>query len=186
VESGVLEDMPENLHSNDGASERLAALRDSVQRVFPPVVYQGQVTRFDGEWLPELTEENALLDDDKFLYEALLGRQWTEVPKDFIYAMAGDFVLLTDEALVAFLPAWIMCSFENITGENRVRDTFVYSFSPEEQPPLRDALLSRLRALNPDQRSLVRSLLVEFAHLEPDGFVGERASAGVKFIDDNF
>jgi hypothetical protein len=178
--------MPENVHANDGASERLAALRDSVPRIFPPVVYQGRVTRFDGEWLPELTEENALLDDDKFLYEALLGRQWTEIPKEFIYAMAGDFVLLTHEALVAFLPAWMMCALEDITGENRVREMFVYSFSPEEQHRLGEYKLRRLRALNPDQRSLVRSLLLEFAHLEPDGFIREHASAGVKFIDDNF
>ena len=178
--------MSENFHEDNSADERMAALRDSVPRIFPPVVYQGPVTRFDGAWLQELTEENAILDDDKFLYEELLGRQWTEVPRDVVHAIPALFVLLTHEALVAFLPAWIMCALEDINGENEVREYFIYLFSPDEQASQNDFKLGMLRALNPDQRSLLRSVLMEFAQRERNKYVRGHASAAVKFIDDNF
>jgi hypothetical protein len=48
------------------------------------------------------------------------------------------------------------------------------------------ATLGMLRALNPDQRSLVRSLLMEFAQRERSAFVVGKATAAVQFIDDNF
>ncbi len=178
--------MSENFHENDSADERLAALRDSVPRVFPSFVYQGAVTRFDGEWLPELTEENAILDDDKFLYEELLGRQWTEVPRDVVHAIPALFVLLTHEALVAFLPAWIMGALEAINGKNEVREYFIYAFSPSQETSLKEFELGMLRALNADQRPLVRSLLMEFAQREESEYVRGQASAAVKFIDENF
>lgn len=178
--------MSENFAEKDSSDERLAALRDSVPRVFPPVVYHGQVTLFDGAWLPELTEENAILDDDKLLYEALLGRQWGEVSRDVLYAMPSGFCLLTNDALVAFLPVWILASLENITGENQERDFFIYAFSPDEQASQNDFKLGMLRALNPDQRSLLRSLLMEFAQRARSAYVAEKAFAAVKFIDDNF
>jgi hypothetical protein len=177
--------MSENFHEKESSDKRLAALRDSVPRVFPSVVYQGPVTRFDGAWLPELTEENAIL-DDKLLYEALLGRQWSEVPRDIVYAMPSGFCLLANEVLVAFRPVWILCSLENITGENQERDFFIYAFSPSEQASENDFTKGMLRALNPDQRSLLRSLLMEFAQREWRAFVAGKASGAVKFIDDNF
>jgi hypothetical protein len=68
-------------------------------------VFEGKITRHDGAWLPELTEENAIHDDDMFLYEALTGHKWSDIPRRFLYDMAGAFVLLTNEALIAFMAA---------------------------------------------------------------------------------
>jgi hypothetical protein len=178
--------MSENFHEDNGAGERLAALRDSVPRVFPLVAYQGPVTPYDGDWLPELTEENAFLEEYKFLYEALHGRQWSEVPKNVVYAVPSELSLLTNEAVAAFLPAWILCVLEDVNGDNEVREYFIYLFSPSKEASLRDFTLGRLRALNPDQRSLLRSVLMEFAQRERNEYVRGHASAAVKFIDDNF
>jgi len=168
---------------DSGADQRLVALRDSIVRVFPSTAFEGQVTYHDGAWLPELTEENAIHDDDMFLYEALHGRKWTDVSKDFVYAMPGEFVLLTDEALVAFLAAWLVRSLENIDGENEVRERFVYSFSPIGKMPTRDFIVKHLRALNFDQRALVRSLLIEFGQRERSEFIRRHAVSAVELID---
>ena len=44
---------------------------------------------------------------------------------EFLYGMTDStYVLLTSEALVAFIAAWLMCSLENLAGENHVRDLF--------------------------------------------------------------
>jgi hypothetical protein len=175
--------MSGNSFEGIGIDERLTALRDSIVRVFPSIPYTGQVTPHDGAWLPELTEENAIHDDDMLLYEALHGRKWSDVPRDFIYAMAGDFVLLTDEALVAFLAAWLVRSLENIDGKNWVREMFVYSFSPIGTMPTRDLIVKHLRALNLDQRALVRALLVEFGQRERSEFIRRHAASAVELID---
>ena len=132
--------------------QRIIALRDAVRRAFPEVTYTGKVTRHDGAWLPELTEENAIHDDDMFLYEGLTGKKWTEVPEKLLDAFPGDFVLLTDEALVAFLAAWLTRSLDNIDGENPVREFSVYAFSPGESSTA-DLKIGLLRALNTEQRS---------------------------------
>jgi hypothetical protein len=178
--------MSENLREINGSDERLAALRDAVPRVFPSFLYRGPITRYDGAWLQELTEENAIPEDYKYLYEELHGRQWTEAPKDLVHAIPAFFLFLTHEALVAFLPAWIMCALEDINGKNEVREYFIYPFSPSKEASQRDFELGMLRALNPDQRSLLRSVLVEFAQRERSEYLRGHASAAVKFIDDNF
>jgi len=102
--------------------KRIIALRDAVRRDFPDVTHAGEVTRHDGAWRPELTEENAIHDDDMLLYEGLIGKKWTEVPKQLLHDFPDGFVLLTDGALVAFLAAWLMRSLDLIYGENPVRE----------------------------------------------------------------
>jgi hypothetical protein len=162
---------------------RVVALQGDILRAFPDVTYTGKVTRFDGAWLPDLTEENALLDDDKFLYEELYGRKWSDVSQEFVRKMPGEFVLLTKQALVAFLAAWLMCSLEDMNGENSVREGLVFTFAPGEDPRLTDFVRDQLQALNSEQRSVVRSLLAEFSRSEGSEFVRERASQAVKLID---
>ena len=53
--------------------KRIAALREMVQSAFPARLYEGKITPADGEWTPEL-------DDDEIMYNALKGRRWTEIP----------------------------------------------------------------------------------------------------------
>jgi hypothetical protein len=173
-------------HEKRGAEDGgIAALRDTIRRAFPTVTYTGKITRHDGVWLPELTEENAIHDDDKFVYEALQGRKWTDVPKSFLHEQPDGFVLLTEEALVAFVAAWLMCSLDDIDGENNVREFLVYSFSPSPNflGGNTDFKVSRLRALSPEQRFVVRALLAEFAECEVDSSIRADAAKGVALID---
>ena len=51
--------------------KQIIALCDAIRREFPKATYTGKVTRHDNAWLPKLTEENAIHDDDMFLYEGL-------------------------------------------------------------------------------------------------------------------
>ncbi len=164
-------------------NERIIALQDAIRHAFPAIPYTGKITRCDGAWLPELTEENAIHDDDKFLFEELNNRKWTDVPKKFLYKMPGDFVLLTNEALTAFLAAWLICSLDNIEDENVVREYVVYAFSPSGITPTRDFIIRQLYALNPEQRSVLRVLLAEFALHGPSEFLKKRAVDAVELID---
>jgi hypothetical protein len=175
--------MPDVNDWNGVNDERIAALRDSIQRAFPVVAYTGQITRCDGAWLPELTEENAIHDDDMFVYEALKDQKWTDVPKALLHTQPDGFVLLTDEALVAYLAAWLMCSLDDIEGENEVREFVVYSFSPADLTPNDEFKANRIRALNPEQRLVLRSALAEFARSEPSEFIRQNAVNAVEFID---
>jgi hypothetical protein len=109
-------------------ADRVMVLRQAIVRSFPIVEHQGKITNCDGAWLPELSEENAIHDDDMFVYEALTGRTWPEIPTRFLHEQPDGFVLLTDEALVAYLGAWLMCALEDMDGENIVREFVVYSF----------------------------------------------------------
>jgi hypothetical protein len=164
---------------------RLAALRELILHSFPDETYTGKVTPNDGAWLPELTEENAILDDDKFLYEALKGRKRTEVPTSFIYGQPDGLALLTDEAFVSFLPAWLLCSLENIDGQNEVRNFVVYTFSPRHDliPDMTWFKTNRIRILNPQQRLSVRSLLAEFVEREASSYLRKHASHAIALID---
>ena len=63
--------MSENFSKNIRVDQHLTDLQNAILRAFPDVVFEGKITRHDGAWLPELTEENAIHDDDMFLYEAL-------------------------------------------------------------------------------------------------------------------
>jgi hypothetical protein len=106
--------------------KHLTDLQNAILRAFPDVVFEGQITPHDGEWPSELTE-NAIYDgqviygDEMLLHEGLKGHKWSDIPREFIQGMAIDFVLLTSEALVAFIAAWLMRSLENLTGKNDVR-----------------------------------------------------------------
>jgi hypothetical protein len=148
-------------------------LREAIRRSFPAEIYTGKVTPNDGEWLPELTEENAILDDDMFLYEGLNGRRWTEVPTQLLQTHLDGYVLLTDQAFTAFLPAWLMYSLENMDGENEVRNFLVYAFS---------YTLRQFRVLDPEQKGIVRSLLAEFAERGTSRFVKKLAVEALALI----
>lgn len=163
--------------------KHLTDFKNAILCAFPDVVFEGKITRHDGAWLPELTEENAIHDDDMFLYETLKGHKWSDIPRQFLYDMAGGFVLLTNEALIAFMGAWLMCSLENLTGQNDVREYFIYTFGRKNEGQIKDFTIGMLRAFNPAQLAVLRLLLMEFSKSESSSFVRENADNAVKFID---
>jgi hypothetical protein len=159
--------------SAQGRDEKTVALRESIQRSFCAEPYAGRITRFDGKYDPD-NEETAVLDDDQALYEALNGRRWTEVPIQLLHNYPDGYVLLTDEAFLAFLPAWLMHSLERIDEENEVRNFVVYSFS---------STMRQFRVLNPEQQHTVRSILVEFTERGTGQSVRKLATEAVALID---
>lgn len=172
------------MSKDSAAHKRIVALQDAIRHAFPAIPHAGKITCHDGAWLPELTDENAIHDDDMFVYEALSGRVWPEIEKEFLHTQADGYVLLTNEALRAYLGAWLVCSLDNIDSENNVREFLVYAFSPDhEVPEMTWSKMERLRALNPEQRLVLRSLLSEFAQRERSSFVRKLAIDAVELID---
>jgi hypothetical protein len=159
--------------------ERLAQLRRAIQQAFPEHTYVGKITRYDDKL------DDPELDEEKYLYEGLKGRQWTDIPRQVLDSRPDGYVLLTDEAFQNFLAAWLMRSLEDIDGENEVREFVVYAFSPKHDmvPDTTDFILHRLRALSPEQREVLRSLLMEFAQQDPSAFQRKLASDAVALID---
>ncbi|MGH9582929.1 MAG: hypothetical protein ACRD4O_08345, partial [Bryobacteraceae bacterium] len=62
---------PEN--ASDDPNRQVLALREMIKRAFPAIVYEGMITSVDYQWEPDLDEE-------QMLYEALKGKDWTQVP----------------------------------------------------------------------------------------------------------
>jgi hypothetical protein len=168
-------------------NKHLTNLQNAILRAFPDVVFDGQITPHDGEW-PDDLPENAIYEgqviygDEMLLYEGLNGHKWSDIPRQFIQGMATDFVLLTSEALVAFIAAWLMRSLENRTSKNEVREHFIYMLSPDREES-NELTIDLLRAFNPEQLAVLRLLFAEFSKSESSIFVRERAHNAVKFID---
>jgi hypothetical protein len=167
--------------------EHLTDLQNAILREFPDVVFEGQITPHDGGWPNEPTEDDiydgqVIYGDEMILYEGLKGHKWSDIPREFIEGMALDFVLLTSEALVAFLAAWLMRSLENLTGENDVRTHFINMFSQDRDED-KELTIDLLRAFNPEQLAVLRLFFVEVSKSEPSTFVREHAHNAVRFID---
>ncbi len=166
--------------------KRLAALYESIRHAFSSEPYTGRITPYDGKWASELNENDADLDDDRALYEGLKGRRWTEVPSKLVYDLPDGLPLLTDQAFVAFLPVWLVCSLENIDEENEVRNFVVYNFSPRPEmvPDMTWFTLNRVKVLNQEQRETLRVLLMEFTERGTSPFVKALAVKAIALIDD--
>jgi hypothetical protein len=95
-------------------------LRADLIRAFPDTAFAGPVTDADG-----LRDED--LDEPQALYDALHGRKWSEVERSVLVNFPDGFLLLTDPAFVAFLPAWLSAAIDN----QKVRHSVIYSFSPD-------------------------------------------------------
>ena len=154
--------------------ERITHLRESIRHAFPAERFDGSVTNYDDEVSSELTEDQEMLDEDQDLFRVLNGRNWTEVPTQLIENLPDGYGLLSDEAFGAFLAAWLWKSLDNIDGENEVRNFLIYAFTSTAR---------QLRLLSPQQRSVVRSLLVEFSNRGTVPFVRALAAQAVALID---
>lgn len=142
-------------------------LRGSLLGLFPAQPYSGPVTLSDGEFTPESNDEESL-------FIALRGRKWTDIDRSFMYSQPGDFVLLTDPAYRAFLPAWLFCSLDSIGAENKVRDAVINSISHTAQG---------LRLFNANQRGTVRSLMEYFSRFDPSDFNRKQAVQALDHIE---
>jgi hypothetical protein len=142
----------------------LSELRERVRREFPAQVYTGKITNYDNE----LDDPNR--DDEKIVYDALIGKRWTEIPNDFLRAQPDGHLFLTDEAFLSFIAAWLLGSLEDVDGENPVREFLAYFFSSP------GFFMYRLRLLTPTQRDVVRSILTQVSLCESSSFIRRHVS----------
>ena len=160
-------------------NNRTAELRELIQRTFPAETYSGRITSYDDRL------DDPGLDEEKDLYEALKGRRWTEIRQQILDSKPDGYVRLTNEAFAAFIAAWLTRSLDDINGENEVRDFVVYTFSPKHDmvPDTTASTVRQLRAMSPEQRSTLRSLLTEFAKRASSAFQRRLASEAVALIN---
>jgi hypothetical protein len=160
--------------------KRVADLIDSIRRSFPAMRYTGDVTQYDAKLddsdFYDIKSDSDVPDfwDEKELRDAFKGRCWTDVSPELLYRHPDGYVLLTDQAFVAFLPAWLMCSLEGMDEENEVRNFLAYAFGNT---------LRQFQVLNPEQRVTVRSILAEFIERGTGSFVSNLLTQTVVFID---
>src|SRR3569832_1015484 len=99
------------------SAERLLA---QIRSAFPNVAHTGLITPADGKTGQDYDEHEAL-------YDELHGKRWSEIPASFIRGNAHGLVLLTAEAFVAYLPAWLS---EGLVSPD-VAEVMVYTFHPD-------------------------------------------------------
>ncbi len=159
-----------------GESYQIIALQNLIKNAFPPQRYEGEITPVDGESAPELDEEQTL-------YDALKGKDWTQVPDEVIGSNPDGVVLLSDEAFCAFLPAWLIRSLDLINGENEVRELIIYTLGGSGGEPPSGRIQRRLQALSSDQREAVRQVVVLFSIVERDPFIRAQAEKALNVLD---
>lgn len=69
-------------------------LLEELERAFPPIVVPGRAAPHG---CPECDE----------ISQALANRAWTEIQKDFLFRNCDVLPLLSEDAYVAYLPAWL-------------------------------------------------------------------------------
>jgi hypothetical protein len=125
-------------------------VRGLIRRAFPDVVYSGSITPVDGKTGEDYDEYEAL-------HDALRGKTWSEIQSSFIQGNAYGLVLLTDEAFVAYLPAWLT---EGV-ADRQVSDALVSTFYPD---PAKDQgrMNRRMQQMNSAQVEALCAFLALF------------------------
>ena len=123
--------------------------RDSLLRAFPPNRFTGVVS-IHGE-----------CDDGIALLGELPGKSWDQISSIFVHENSLSLPLLEPDALVAFLPAWLLRSMEKFDSENLILEFTVYFLSPgSEDGGWDEARISETVGLfDADQRTLVGDFL---------------------------
>src|SRR5438270_12079349 len=91
--------------------------RQMLRAAFPPVPFGGLVTIHK-------------CDEGRELLSELPGKTWTEVPSSFIAENSLSLPLLEPDALVAFLPAWLIHAVEKLDQDNQVLEFTLYFLAP--------------------------------------------------------
>ena len=91
----------------------------------------------------------------------LPGKRWDEVPSAFVYDNSLSLALLEERALVAFLPAWLLCSVEKFNDDNLVLEFTVYFLCPGSwgEDSNEERLAKLVEPFDTAQRTLVGDFL---------------------------
>lgn len=134
------------------------ALIQMVTTAFRNVRYPG-VNRVLHEGCTDVDHEvNALL-------KAVRGDDWREIPSKVLEEECSALAFLSPDGFTFFLPAYLVHVIRNHRESNATQST-ISSLYPEGGSQ-RKYFLSRISALNPDQRMAIRSFLEWLAKAEP-------------------
>jgi len=132
--------------------------KNRLQHAFPPAAFYGLVSSHDE------------CDEGIDLRQELPGKRWDEVSPAFIDFNSGSLYLLESDAIVAFLPAWLLRSLETLTDENRsvLAEFTMYFLCPgDEEEGWRETRIAALVALfDGAQRSIIADFLKIIAENE--------------------
>jgi len=140
-----------------------------IRAAFADSTFAGPITAVD-----EMTNEE--LDEEQALYGALRGRSWSEISASLIARYPDGIALLTDEAFIAFLPAWLTRALK----DDEVLEAMVYMFSPHARTS--EMLNRRLRLLSAEQREALEAFLAHCVDVESSKFVKDHARRAVAHV----
>jgi hypothetical protein len=157
--------------SNSDRSKQRDDLAAAIRAAFPICTVE-KITPIDDELTgpPIEDSDGDPYDDSRFLIAALRGITWPQIPKEFLILNPDGYLLMSEEAFVAFLPAWLIQSLEEAQNENKVREFLAYSFNNGFH------LTSNL---NRQQWSVVHALLQHFAKHDPSSFIRTKAAEAI-------
>jgi hypothetical protein len=141
-----------------------------IRGAFPDVPYEGLNTPADGK-----TGED--YDEHKALYDALHEKPWSKIPASFIQGNIHGLALLTPEAFVAYLPAWLRESLVNA----ELAEVLVYTFSPEPGKD-QEYMDRRTHALSPIQKEVLATFLAYCLRTTTSGFVKGQAEQALEYV----
>jgi len=169
----------------DSPATHASILRQAICDAFPDEPFIGMVTNYDDAIREGKGVEDGIPDDDIELYKALSGRRWSEAPRELLSTcMVIDHLLLTTEANVAYIAAWLLIALE-FDDKNMVREFLVGSYlppSPEEHRLIGDHSKQRVRAFSKEQLSTLIALMEEFARNSSLEYVRKDAKQSAQWI----
>ncbi|MEJ2653238.1 MAG: hypothetical protein P8173_16020 [Gammaproteobacteria bacterium] len=149
----------------------LESLRAQIQSAFPDFSLSGSITGVDGA-------ADEVLDEEQALYSELRGQKWSDIPASFIRDFPDGFLLLTDEAYVAFLAAWLSCALKDA----EVREMVVYSLSPDAHKRS-NWRGQHIHLLNSSQRKVLQSFLAYCVDIESSKYIKQHAQAALEYVE---
>lgn len=155
-------------HVNDPYSRE--SLPERIRAAFPDVIYSGPITSADGKSGEDYDEPQAL-------YNELHGKSWLQISAPFIRGNAHGLVLLTVDAFIAFLPAWLMVGLD----DPEVAEVMTYTFCPGQGKDQHRMDL-RVQAMNSLQKEVIGAFLTFCYESTQSEFLKDRATEAVTYV----
>jgi len=151
-------------------AESIEDFRQRLIRAFPPQPYYGLVSTHDE------------CEDGIYLRRELPGKRWDELSPKVLFHGSIALPLLESDALVAFLPAWLLSSMQTFSPDNIVLEFTLYFLSPGSPDEGWDEnrIAETLAAFNAAQRTVIGDLLRSILDCEAMEFWHPFAEQGLK------
>jgi hypothetical protein len=72
-------------------------------------------------------------DEGRALRRELHGKSWDMITREFVESYSGSLPLLEPNALVAFLPAWLLRSMETLADKSVLSEFTMYFLGPGDE-----------------------------------------------------